>query len=71
MLGDLDNLAPSCASCSRKSDHSPANDSFLPPLSGKNSDVRAGVLGVRCQGEIGVLRLGFDAPGLARPACSR
>lgn len=31
----------------------------------------AGVLGVRCQGDKGTRRLGFDAPGLARPACSR
>ena len=69
---DLDDLAPSWASCSKKSDHNPANDSFLPlPSSGKNSVESAGVLGVRCQGDTGVLRLGFEAPGRARPACSR
>ena len=39
--------------------------------SGKESVDRAGVLGVRCHGETGIRRLGFDAPGLARPACSR
>ena len=30
-----------------------------------------GVLGVRCQGDTGVRRFGFEAPGRARPACSR
>ena len=30
-----------------------------------------GVLGVRCHGEIGVRRLGLEAPGRERPACSR
>lgn len=64
-------LPPSCASCSRKSDQSSARDSFLLPLSGKKSVDSAGVLGVRCQGDNGTLRLGFDAPGRARPACSR
>ena len=39
--------------------------------SGKESVDKAGVLGVRCQGETGTRRLGFEAPGLARPACSR
>ena len=32
---------------------------------------RDGVLGVRCQGEMGVRRLGLEAPGRERPACSR
>ena len=69
---DLDVVAPSCASCSRKSDHSPASDSFLLlPSSGKNSVDKAGVLGVLCHGDTGALRLGLDAPGRARPACSR
>ena len=74
-FGDLEmlvllDLVPSWASCSRKSDHNSANDSFRLPLSGKNSAVNAGVLGVRCQGEMGVLKLGLDAPGRAKPACS-
>ena len=69
---DLDVLAPSCVSCSRKSDHIPASDSFLLlPSSGKKSVDKAGVLGVLCHGDTGALRLGLDAPGRARPACSR
>ena len=40
-------------------------------VSGKESVDKAGVLGVRCHGDIGTRRLGFEAPGLARPACSR
>lgn len=32
--------------------------------------VSEGVLGVRCQGETGTRRFGFEAPGRARPACS-
>lgn len=70
-LGDLGDFAPSCASCSRKSDHSSAKDSFRLLLSGKKSVDSDGVLGVRCHGEIGTRRLGFEAPGRARPACSR
>jgi hypothetical protein len=70
ILVDLDDLAPSDASLSRKSDHRPANDSFR-PLPSKVSAISDGVLGVRCHGDIGVLRFGFDAPGLASPACSR
>ena len=62
---------PSWASCSKKSDHNSASDSFRVPPSGKKSVDSAGVLGVRCQGEIGILRFGFEAPGRARPACSR
>lgn len=69
-LGELGDLTPSWASCSKKSDQSSANDSFLVPLSGKKSVDNAGVLGVRCQGDTGTLKLGFDAPGRARPACS-
>ena len=69
-LGELGDFPPSRASCSRKSDHSSANDSFLDPPSGKKSVDKAGVLGVRCHGETGTLNVGFDAPGLARPACS-
>ena len=62
---------PSCDSCSRKSDHNSANDSFLLLLSNEKSADSVGVLGVRCQGDTGTLRLGFEAPGRARPACSR
>ncbi len=69
--GDRGDPLPSCASCSRKSDHSSASDSFRLLLSGKKSVDNAGVLGVRCHGEMGTRKLGFDAPGLARPACSR
>ena len=68
---DLGDLTPSWASCSRKLDHRSASDSFLLLLSGKKSVERDGVLGVRCHGDNGILRLGLDAPGLARPACSR
>ena len=70
-LGGLLLLLPSRASCSKKSDQSSANDSFRLPLSGKKSLESEGVLGVRCHGETGTLRDGLDAPGLARPACSR
>ena len=74
ILVDRLDFAPSCASCSRKSDHSAANDSFDSlrlGLSVAKSVDRDGVLGVRCQGDIGVLRFGLEAPGRARPACSR
>ena len=71
VLWDFGDCTPSCASCSRKLDHKSASDSFLLLFSGKRSVDREGVLGVRCQGDSGTLRLGFDAPGLARPACSR
>lgn len=64
-------LLPSRASCSKKSDQSSAKDSFLLPLSGKKSLDSEGVLGVRCHGETGIFRDGLDAPGRARPACSR
>lgn len=71
MLVDREDLAPSEASCSRNSDQSPASDSFRPLVSWKLSADNEGVLGVRCQGEIGVRKLGFEAPGRASPACSR
>lgn len=71
MSRDLGDVRPSCASRSRKLDHRSANDSFLLLLSAKKSVERDGVLGVRCHGDNGILRPGFDAPGLARPACSR
>lgn len=71
LVPDFGDLMPSLASCSRKSDHSSASDSFFVPPSGKKSVDNAGVLGVLCHGEIGTLRLGLDAPGRARPACSR
>lgn len=70
LLGDLGDLIPSCASCSKKSDQSSARDSFLVPPSGKKSVDKAGVLGVLCHGDIGTRRFGLDAPGRARPACS-
>lgn len=70
ILGELRDFPPSRASCSRKSDQSSASDSFLDPPSGKKSVDKAGVLGVRCHGETGALNIGFEAPGLARPACS-
>lgn len=70
-LGDFGDFTPSWDSCSKKSDQSSAIDSFLVPLSGKKSVDNAGVLGVRCHGDIGTLRFGFDAPGRAKPACSR
>ena len=69
--GDFGLLTLSCASCSRKSDHRSASDSFRVPPSGKKSVERAGVLGVRCHGDTGTLAFGFEAPGRARPACSR
>ncbi len=72
ILVDLDVFEPSCASCSRKFDHNSASDSLLLLLlSGKRSVVSVGVLGVRWKGETGARRLGFEAPGLASPACSR
>lgn len=71
VLWDFGDCTPSCASCSRKLDHKSASDSFLLLLSRKRSVDRDGVLGVRCQGDSGTLRLRFDVPGLARPACSR
>ena len=70
LCGDLGDLTPSRASCSKKSDQRSAKDSLLVPLSGKKSVDKAGVLGVRCHGETGTLALGFEAPGRARPACS-
>lgn len=71
VFGVLGDFMPSWASCSRKSDHSSASDSFLLVFSGKKSVDNEGVLGVRCQGESGTRRLGLEAPGRARPACSR
>lgn len=61
---------PSCASRSRKSDHSSASDSLLDPPSGMKSEDSDGVLGVRRNGESGILSVAFDAPGRASPACS-
>ena len=70
MLVDLDDLPP-CASDSKNSDHKPPNDSPRPLFSdAKNSVDNDGVLGVRCQGDIGVRRLGLETPGLAKPADS-
>jgi len=64
--------ADSSASRSRKSDHSSARDSLLDPVGLlTKSDVRPGVLGVRRNGDSGTRSCAFDAPGLARPACSR
>ena len=72
-LVDLLPLPPLFDSVSRKSLHSPPR---LTPVCGvrcgdKKSLLRLGVLGVRFHGEIGVLKLGFDVPGLDRPADSR
>ena len=71
-LVDLEPLPLFCASVSKKSVHVPASESPLDLGSEvRNSVESEGVLGVRCQGDIGVRRLGFDAPGRASPACSR
>ena len=67
-------FAPSCAaSFSRKFDHSSARDSLLLPLfvALRWSMFREGVEGVRRKGESGIRRELFEAPGRARPACSR
>jgi hypothetical protein len=74
MLPVLDaGLLPSSACLSKNPVHSSASDSLfslLPEVSGKNSEDKDGVLGVRWNGDIGSRILLFDAPGLARPACS-
>lgn len=65
-------LPPASASLARKSDHSSASDSLLAPpgVSGKSAE-RDGVLGVRLKGDMGMRRDAFEAPGRAKPACSR
>ncbi|KAL4774765.1 hypothetical protein BDW60DRAFT_180306 [Aspergillus nidulans var. acristatus] len=62
-----------CDSCSRKLDHNSASDSLLAAPLSRNSVAKLGVLGVRCMGEPGTRSLAEapDAPGRARPACSR
>lgn len=74
MLPVLDaGILPSSACLSRNPVHNSASDSLfslLLEVSGKNSLDSDGVLGVRWNGDIGNLMLLFDAPGLARPACS-
>ena len=67
---------PSFASRSRKSDQSSANDSLLLELLAMSIGslmllFSEGVDGVRRNGDMGMRRLLFDAPGRARPACSR
>lgn len=65
-------VPPSCASRSKNSDQSSASDSLLPPaLSGMKSEDNVGVLGVRRKGDSGTRKAEFEAPGRARPACSR
>jgi hypothetical protein len=64
-------VLPSSACRSRNPVHSSARDSlFADDVSGKNSLESEGVLGVRWNGDMGIRRLWFEAPGLARPACS-
>jgi hypothetical protein len=74
MLPLLDaGLLPSSACRSKKSAHNSASDSLfslLLAVSGKNSEDKDGVLGVRWNGERGSRKLLLDAPGRARPACS-
>jgi hypothetical protein len=67
LLPDLD---PSSALLSRKPVQRSASDSLLGGGSVKNSEDKEGVLGVRWKGDTGRRRLIFEAPGLARPACS-
>lgn len=67
---------PSLASRSRKSDHSSANDSLLLELLAMSIGslmplLRDGVDGVRRKGDMERRRLLLEAPGRARPACSR
>ena len=63
-------VEPSSALLSRNPVHSSANDSLFAGDSVKNSVDNEGVLGVRWNGDMGKRKLLFDAPGLARPACS-
>jgi hypothetical protein len=67
---------PSLASRSRKSDHNSANDSLLLELLAMSMGslkplLSDGVDGVRRKGDMGRRRLLLEAPGRARPACSR
>lgn len=60
---------------SKKSDHSSAKDSLLLELLAMSMGsfmplLREGVDGVRRKGDIGILRLLFEVPGRAKPACS-
>ena len=71
-LVDLEPLVVSDASLCKNSENCAAKESVLPlPSLVMNSVDSDGVLGVRCQGDMGVRRFGLDAPGRARPACSR
>ncbi len=70
--GDLDDPDSTCASCSRKFDHSSARDSFRLVRSVNNSVEVDGVLGVRWNGDKGARRVLLpEVPGRASPACSR
>lgn len=65
---------PSSALRSRKLAHRSDRDSLLADVgvgSEKNSVFKEGVLGVLWNGECGRRRVLLEAPGLARPACSR
>jgi hypothetical protein len=63
-------LEPSSALLSRNPVHRSASDSLFDSDSVKNSVDNEGVLGVRWNGDTGKRKLLFEAPGLARPACS-
>ena len=63
-------LEPPSLSRSRNSANAVPTESCLPRPSKSPAAIRDGVLGVRFHTEIGVRRLGFDAPGRARPARS-
>ena len=71
----LRDRSPSPASRSKKSDQSSARDSLLLELLamsiGSVSELfNDGVDGTRLNGDKGILKLLFEAPGRARPACS-
>lgn len=60
---------------SKKSDHSSARDSLLLELLAMSMGslmplLSEGVDGVRRNGDMGILKLLFEVPGRARPACS-
>lgn len=73
MAGLLMASLPSRALRSRKLAHSSARVSLsLEPEGSENTSAdNEGELGVLWKGDIGRRRLPLEAPGLARPACSR